>query len=79
MATMKALTIKERKGPIVLFERPIPPVRPTYMLVKIAAVALNPADALCLDFDMIKPGHLLGCDWAGSGRVEHLRQTMPDY
>ncbi|KPI42578.1 Protein TOXD [Cyphellophora attinorum] len=66
MATMKALTIKEKGGAPVLIERPIPFVRPTYMLVKVAAVGLNPADALCLDYGMNVPGHMMGCDWAGT-------------
>ena len=63
---MKALTIKEMGGPPVLVERAIPSVRSTYMLVKVAAVALNPADNMVRDYGLVLPNHMMGCDWAGT-------------
>lgn len=63
---MKALTIEVRGGRPVVVDRPYPKIRSSYMLVKVEAVGLNPADILGLDYGLSVPGHLLGCDYAGT-------------
>lgn len=35
------------------------------MVVKVVAVALNPADNLVIGYQLALPGSLLGCDYAG--------------
>ena len=66
MATaMKAITVEKPGGPAVIHNRPMPTLRPTYMIVKVVAVALNPADIVCVDLHLALPGSLLGCDYAG--------------
>lgn len=44
--------------------RPIPAVRPGYVLVDVKAVALNPSDWKHIDF-LAPPKCVLGCDYAG--------------
>ena len=64
---MKAIIAQEVGGPIVLIhDRPPPTIRPSYILVKPRAVALNPADNVYIDFRIAGPGSLLGCDYAGT-------------
>jgi NADPH:quinone reductase-like Zn-dependent oxidoreductase len=63
---MKAVVASERFGvPIVVTDKPRPKLKPTRMLVRTVAVAVNPADALYLDFGEAAKGSLLGCDYAG--------------
>ncbi|KAK4505399.1 hypothetical protein PRZ48_003362 [Zasmidium cellare] len=64
--TMKALTISptDITTPL-LTTRPLPTLRPTYLLVRVYAVALNPADIMILDLGLGTPDALLGCDYAG--------------
>lgn len=62
---MKGVTISQKDGPLIVVERPLPRVRPGYILVKTIAVALNPADALYLSMGLVEPGCLIGCDYAG--------------
>lgn len=50
----------------VIHTRPLPALRPGYLLVRVAAVAINPADILCLDLLDMAAGALLGCDYAGT-------------
>ena len=43
----------------------MPALRRSYMIVKVVAVAVNPADNLVIDYQLAVPGTLLGCDYAG--------------
>lgn len=63
---MKAVIISSKGGPpTVINDRPLPRLRPTYLLVRTYAVALNPADVAIIDYAMGDAGCLLGCDYAG--------------
>ena len=67
---MKAITFRD-SGPdggleAVVETRPLPKLRAGYFLVKVVAVALNPADLLVMDFKVAVPGSLAGCDYAGT-------------
>ncbi len=46
-------------------DRPLPALRPGYILVKVETVALNPTDWKHIEFHNI-PGALCGCDYAGT-------------
>lgn len=63
---MKAITVNVAGTDVAVIDMPMPRVRPTYLLVKTAAVAANPADHLVIQYGMAKPGGNLGCDWAGT-------------
>ncbi|KEF58615.1 uncharacterized protein A1O9_06541 [Exophiala aquamarina CBS 119918] len=67
---MKAVTIRnsgiDDQLEAVVETRPLPKLRAGYFLVKVMAVAINPADLLVLDFKMAVPGSLAGCDYAGT-------------
>jgi NADPH:quinone reductase-like Zn-dependent oxidoreductase len=52
-------------GDAQLKEVPIPKLRDEYILVKTAAVALNPTDWKHVDF-LSSPGAVVGCDYAGT-------------
>lgn len=65
MSTMKALVMKGDKQAAVVSDRPLPQMRPGYILVKVAAVALNPTDWKHIEF-LNHPGLLVGCDYAGT-------------
>ena len=46
---------------------PLPPPRPTHLLVKIHSVALNPTDWKSIDWSTpAKPFSIVGCDYAGT-------------
>ena len=45
-------------------DRPVPKVRPGYVLVKTKAVALNPTDWKHIK-NFNNAGHLVGCDYSG--------------
>lgn len=63
---MKALTISAKDGPpLLVTDRARPQIRSTYLLVRVYAVALNPADVAIIDYGMGDAGCLLGCDYAG--------------
>lgn len=64
MATQKAVVLHAPKQAAVVTDRPIPKLRPGYLLVKVSAVALNPTDWKHIDF-VTAPGALSGCDYAG--------------
>lgn len=68
--TMKAITIRgsgiDDGLEAVVETRPLPKLRAGYFLVKVMAVAINPADLLVMDFKMAVPGSLAGCDYAGT-------------
>jgi NADPH:quinone reductase-like Zn-dependent oxidoreductase len=65
MSTMKALVMKGDKQASVVSDRPLPKMRPGYVLVKVAAVALNPTDWKHIA-GLNVPGLLCGCDYAGT-------------
>lgn len=64
MATQKAIIVQAPKQARVVTDRPVPKLRPGYLLVKVSAVALNPTDWKHIDF-LAPPGALIGCDYAG--------------
>ena len=63
---MKALTVDSTGTNVIIHDLPLPEVRSTYMLVKTAAVTVNPADNIVLEYGLVKSGHNFGCDWAGT-------------
>ena len=67
--TMKAITIRgsgiDDQVEAVLDIRPLPKLRPGYLLVKVVAVAINPSDVLMIDLKIAPPGSLAGADYAG--------------
>jgi NADPH:quinone reductase-like Zn-dependent oxidoreductase len=79
MATQKAIVIQAPRQAALVSDRPIPKLRPGYLLVKVSAVALNPTDWKHIDFHA-PPGALIGCDYAGvveetgSGYKKHWRK-----
>lgn len=64
MATMKAVIMQPNNTASLVTDRPTPSLRPTYLLVRTKAVALNPTDYKHVD-KLNTPGHLLGVDFAG--------------
>lgn len=70
---MKAVVMQGDKKAALVSDRPEPKLRPDYMLVRTQAVALNPTDWKHID-NLNKPGHLIGCDYAGV--VEELGSNL---
>jgi NADPH:quinone reductase-like Zn-dependent oxidoreductase len=64
MSTMKALVMKGDSQASVVSDRPLPQLRPGYIMVKTMAVALNPTDWKHIA-RLNRPGLLSGCDYAG--------------
>ena len=64
MSTMKALVMKGDKQASVVSDRPLPQLRPGYIMVKTMAVALNPTDWKHIA-RLNRAGLLSGCDYAG--------------
>lgn len=64
MATQKAIVLQGQKTAALVTDRPIPKLRPGYILVDVKAVALNPTDWKHREF-INTPGCLSGCDFAG--------------
>ena len=62
---MKAVQTKVPGTATVVTDAPVPKLRPTYVLVKVHAVALNPTDWKHID-GVQKPGVIVGCDYAGT-------------
>jgi NADPH:quinone reductase-like Zn-dependent oxidoreductase len=62
---MKAIVIKDKEA---YLDRsyPVPKLRDDYILVKTAAVAINPTDWKHVAFGMGAQGGLVGCDFAGT-------------
>jgi len=63
--TMKAIVMQGDKKASLVSDRPFPELRRGYVLVKVAAVALNPTDWKHIDY-LNHPGLLTGCDYAGT-------------
>jgi NADPH:quinone reductase-like Zn-dependent oxidoreductase len=61
---MKAIVMQGDKKAALVTDRPIPQLRPDYLLVETKAVALNPTDWKHIAY-LNTPGHLSGCDYAG--------------
>jgi NADPH:quinone reductase-like Zn-dependent oxidoreductase len=64
MATQKAIVMQGDGKAALVTDRPIPKLRPGYLLVEVKAVALNPTDWKHVAF-INTPGSLVGCDFAG--------------
>lgn len=63
---MKAVTFSV-KGEPTINNIPLPPLRPTHMLVKIHSVAINPTDWKSAFYGTpAKPFCIVGCDYAGT-------------
>ena len=58
--------VKKSTGNAVVTGVPVPKLRDGYMLVKTAAVALNPADWTDIDYDGGYEGCVVGLDYAGT-------------
>lgn len=69
MATQRGLQIQGPKSAKVVSDLPIPKLRNDFIIVKVVAVALNPADWMSIEYAAGK-GPLSGCDYAGT--VEEL-------
>ena len=65
--TMKAIVLQGEPGAASLVDkRPLPPLRPGYIGVKVHAVATNPADWKHVDRPVLhSKDSVLGCDYAG--------------
>ncbi|KAF4637835.1 hypothetical protein G7Y89_g239 [Cudoniella acicularis] len=64
---MKALTYNTRGGPASVTTIPLPPLRPTHLLIKLTSVALNPTDWKCVYYGPpATPFSVVGCDYAGT-------------
>jgi NADPH:quinone reductase-like Zn-dependent oxidoreductase len=63
-STVKALVIKGNRQASVASDRPLPQLRPGYIMVKPVAVALNPTDWKPIA-GLNRLGLLCGCDYAG--------------
>lgn len=70
---MKAVVYRGKQA-VVEGDRPIPKLRDDYLLVKVAAVALNPTDWKHVAGDMAAEGGLIGCDF--SGYVEEVGSAV---
>ena len=64
-ATQHAVHVRGQGVAEVVPSAPIPKLRDSYVLVKTAAVALNPTDWKHVDY-LPTPGAQLGCDYAGT-------------
>ncbi|KAK4221925.1 zinc-binding dehydrogenase [Podospora fimiseda] len=62
---MKAIVVTSPGKATLVTDRPIPPLRPDYLLVKTVCVALNPTDWKHAELTQT-PGVLLGCDYSGT-------------
>ncbi|KEF57716.1 uncharacterized protein A1O9_05634 [Exophiala aquamarina CBS 119918] len=61
---MKAIAVHGRKATLVE-DRSVPALRDGFVLIKVAAVALNPTDWKHLEYNLVDDGCLIGCDFAG--------------
>jgi NADPH:quinone reductase-like Zn-dependent oxidoreductase len=61
---MEALVMRGDRQASVVSDRPLPQLRPGYIMLKPIAVALNPTDWKHID-DLNRPGLLCGSDYAG--------------
>jgi NADPH:quinone reductase-like Zn-dependent oxidoreductase len=61
---MKAIAVHGRKA-ILVKDRSVPLLRDGFVLIQVAAVALNPTDWKHLEYNLVADGCLVGCDFAG--------------
>jgi len=64
-STMKAIKIHAPKEATLESSAKVPSLRPTYILVKVECVALNPTDWKHIDY-LANPGSTVGCDFSGT-------------
>ncbi|KAL7948025.1 GroES-like protein [Trichoderma barbatum] len=64
MATQTAIQIKGPGKAEIVKDSPMPKLRDDYIIVKTAAVALNPTDWKQIDY-LASPGAIVGCDYSG--------------
>ena len=62
---MKAIIINGNKAKVTSGV-PIPKLRPTYLLAKVASIALNPTDWKHVHHKLAAPNSISGCDFAGT-------------
>ena len=73
----KAVVIQGPKKAAVVSDRPIPKLRDHYILVKTAAVALNPTDWQHVEYLVEEGGPLVGCDYSGIVEEVGPKVTKP--
>ncbi|KAI1638953.1 zinc-binding dehydrogenase [Biscogniauxia mediterranea] len=74
--SLQRAVIQDQSGrPVIVEDKPIPALRPGTLLIKTAAVALNPSDYK-MGSAFPSPGALIGMDFAG--HVVKLDTTRPD-
>lgn len=64
MATRKAIQMQGPKDARLVSDAPMPKLKESSIIVKVAAVALNPTDWKHIDF-IADAGAIIGCDYAG--------------
>ena len=64
MATRKAVQMQGPKDARLVSDVPLPKLKESSIIVKVAAVALNPTDWMHIDF-ITDAGPIIGCDFAG--------------
>lgn len=64
MAMQTAIQIKGPGKAQIVKDTPMPKLRDDYIIVKTAAVALNPTDWKQIDY-LPSPGAIVGCDYSG--------------
>ncbi|KAH7010627.1 chaperonin 10-like protein [Microdochium trichocladiopsis] len=65
MSHQRAIQIKAAGKAELVTDAPLPELRDDHILVKTAAVALNPTDWKHIDF-LASPGAIVGCDYSGT-------------
>ncbi|KAM3552872.1 hypothetical protein MY1884_006980 [Beauveria asiatica] len=73
-ATQKAIVVQGPGVAKVVTDRPIPELRHDYILVKTAAVGLNPTDWKSVEFRVKEAGPVVGCDYAGVVHGSNIAQ-----
>lgn len=63
-STVKAITINGNKAQVA--EIKLPKIRPTYLLAKVEAIALNPTDWKHINGKRAADNGLSGCDFSGT-------------
>lgn len=74
--TTKALVYVE-KGKAAVWDVSIPKLRDDYILVKVNAVGVNPADWKNIDYGNTDAGSRIGCDYAGVVEAVGSKVTKP--
>lgn len=75
---MKAIIYTEPKQTRLVTDRPLPKIRDKTVIVKVAAVALNPTDWKHVHFGMAKEGCILGVDYAGTVEQSNSPEWQTD-